>query len=230
MSTKIKVALLGKGKTGGKVLEELISKEIEHTVFDSNNIPSAQKLKGHDVIISFLPGEAFKIYLSMLVETKIPVICGSTGMTWPEGFNQELKSANAKWIYATNFSLGMSLVHQMILIMKKAENLFENYKFSMHEVHHTKKLDSPSGTALTWKKWVGHEMEITSERYGDVVGIHELTLKTSNEEITLKHNALDRKIFAEGALFAAQKILSNKSLAPGLHLFQDIIDLELTSK
>lgn len=223
----MKIALLGKGKTGGKVLELLIDSKINHTVFDSSNIPSLEKLQGHDVIISFLPGESFKNYIALLIETKIPVVCGSTGLAWPTDINQELISKNIKWIYATNFSLGMNLVHQMIKMMSKASKIFKNYSFSLHEIHHTKKLDSPSGTALSWKAWAGHEMQITSERIGDVPGIHELTLLTPNEKISLKHEAIDRKIFAEGALFAANKICCDNSLAPGLHLFQDIVELEL---
>lgn len=226
----MKIALLGKGKTGGKMLELLVEKNIPHTIFDSSNIPSASKLKGHDVIISFLPGEAFKIYLPLLVETKIPVVCGSTGMSWPQNFDQDLKNSGVKWIYATNFSLGMNLVHQMILIMKEASTIFEDYKFSLHEIHHTKKLDAPSGTALSWKQWVNEDMEITYDRIEDVIGIHELTLSTPCEEISLKHKALDRKIFAIGALYAADKILKNNTLAGGLHLFQDIVRSELTKK
>ena len=72
-------------------------------------------------------------------------------------------------------------------------------------------------------------MDITSDRIGDVSGIHELKLSTPYEEISIKHEALDRKIFAEGALYAAKKILSDKTLEPGLHLFQDIVQQELTN-
>jgi 4-hydroxy-tetrahydrodipicolinate reductase len=226
----VKIALLGKGKTGGKVLELLLDGNIPHTIFDSSNNPTADKLRGHDVIISFLPGEAFRDYVPLLIETKIPVICGSTAVTWPIRFDAELKEKGIKWIYATNFSLGMNIVHQMILVMSKANKIFDNYKFSLNEIHHTKKLDAPSGTALSWKSWAGHEMDITSERIGDVAGIHELTLSTPYEKISIRHEALDRKIFAEGALYAANKIFSDKSLAPGLHLFQDIVQLELNKK
>lgn len=218
----MKIALLGKGKTGGKVLELLQDQNISHTVFDSQNKPTIENLRGHDVIISFLSGEVFKHYLDLLVETTIPVVTGSTGLVWPNDFDADLKKKNIKWIYATNFSLGMNLVQQMIQILGKASTIFSDYQFSMTEIHHTKKLDAPSGTALSWKKWAGHEMEIESIREGDVTGIHELILITPNEKITLRHEALDRRIFAEGALFAASKIHDNK-IGPGLHLFQDIV-------
>jgi 4-hydroxy-tetrahydrodipicolinate reductase len=226
----VKVALLGKGKTGGKVLELLHSSKISYTVFDSKNKPNLKNLQGHDVIISFLSGEIFKDYLDLLVDSQIPVVTGSTGMSWPIGFDQLLKNKKCKWIYATNFSLGMNLVQQMIFIMSQAKKIFSEYQFSMNEIHHTKKLDAPSGTALSWKKWANHEMEITSERTGEVIGIHEIQLTTQNEKIILKHEALDRKIFAEGALYAAHKILNDKTLAPGLHLFQDIVQSELITQ
>lgn len=220
----MKIALLGKGKTGGKVLEILQEQKIPHTVFDSKNQPTLENLKGHDVVISFLAGEVFKEYLPLLVESTLPVVTGSTGMEWPADFDKKLKEKNLKWIYATNFSLGMNIVHQMILIMKEADSIIKNVKFSMNEIHHTKKLDAPSGTALSWKKWLDHDVNITSERIGDVIGIHELKLTTPTEEITLKHDSLDRKIFAEGAMFAAQKI---STLSPGLHQFQDVVQKEL---
>lgn len=223
----MKIALLGKGKTGGKVLELLLEKKISHTVFDSQNQPTKESLTGHDVVVSFLSGEVFKHYMDLLVESKIPVVTGSTGLTWPENFDANLKAKNLKWIYATNFSLGMNIVQQMILIMSQVDKIFNDYQFSMNEIHHTKKLDAPSGTALSWKKWAGHEMNITSERMGDVIGIHELALTTPNEKITLRHEALDRKIFAEGALFAAHKI-NDKNLGAGLHLFQDIVQSMFT--
>lgn len=224
----MKVALLGKGKTGGRVLDLLKSKEINHTVFDSTHPPTLEELKKHDVIISFLSGEVFKNYYDMCLDSNLPLVCASTGFQFPNNLDQVLKSQNTKWIYATNFSLGMNLVHQMILIMKEASTIFKDYHFSLNEIHHTKKLDAPSGTALSWAQWLSHEINITSERIGDVIGIHELKLTTPNEEIILKHSALDRKIFAEGALFAADKLLQDKNIKPGLHLFQDIVQGLLT--
>lgn len=223
----MKVALLGKGKTGGKVLDLLRDQKIQHTVFDSRNIPTKENLAGHDVIISFLSGDIFMEYIPLLIDSKISVVTGSTGVKWPKNIDQELKDQNCKWIYATNFSLGMNLVQQMIFIMRDAEKILSNYEFSINEVHHTKKLDAPSGTALSWREWCGQDIPITSERTGDVIGIHELKLKTKTEEITLRHEALDRKIFAEGALFAAHKIVKDKAFKPGLHLFQDVVKKEL---
>ena len=220
----MKIALLGKGLTGGKVLELLVQNNIPHTVFDSKNTPTLNSLKGHDLVISFLAGDIFKDYIPLLIASTLPVVTGSTGVKWPLDFDKKLKELTLTWIYATNFSLGMNIIHQMILIIKEADTILKDITFTMNEIHHTKKLDAPSGTALSWKKWLDHDVLITSERVGDVAGIHELILTTPHEKISLKHESLDRKIFAEGALFAADKI---KTLSPGLHLFQDVVQKEL---
>ncbi|PIP89625.1 MAG: hypothetical protein COW01_11650 [Bdellovibrionales bacterium CG12_big_fil_rev_8_21_14_0_65_38_15] len=219
----MKVALIGSGKTGSKVLEAHSST----TVFNRSNIPTTQSLAGHDVIISFLPGDAFLELIPTLIETGIPVVTGSTGFKWPSTIDTDLKNNNVAWIHATNFSLGMNLVHQMIGILSKAKSLFLDAEFNIHEVHHTKKLDAPSGTALSWQDWVGSKCEITSERTGDVIGIHELSLNTKNETIFLKHEAKDRGIFAAGALWAAKHITTKNKVSSGLNAFADVILKEL---
>lgn len=219
----MKIALLGKGKTGGKVIELINDNNLPHTytVFDRSNPMTVEQLRLHDVILSFLPGDAFVDNIEIIKTSGIPVVTGSTGFKWTDELIQGL---TAPWVYATNFSLGMNLVHEMINTLSKARNLFNDYSFSIHEVHHTKKLDAPSGTALTWKDWVNDEVEITSERTGDVIGDHILTFTTANEKITLRHEALDRKIFAEGALWACEKV---RDLNIGLHNFQSLSLKEL---
>lgn len=219
----MKIALLGKGKTGGKVLEKFPNA----TVFDSKHQPTCENLQGHDVIISFLPGEAFLQYIPLLIESKIPVVTGSTGFTWPKDIQQSLSNNNVAWIHATNFSLGMNLIRQMIGILSKAQDLFSDVEFKIHEIHHTKKLDAPSGTALSWKEWLKNDCQISSERTGDVVGTHELTMKTQNESIFLRHEALDRGIFAEGAIWAAKYLTTTNKVSKGLNPFADVILKEL---
>lgn len=219
----MKLGLLGSGKTGGKVLE-LFPQAI---IFDRNTPPTLERLKELSVVISFLPGDAFLSYIPLLIESGRPVVTGSTGFSWPENIDEELRSKNLKWIYGHNFSLGMNLIFKMISILGKAPTLFSQIDFSIHEVHHTKKLDAPSGTALKWRDWLGQEATITSERVGDVVGDHILTMKTAHEEITLRHQATDRKIFAEGALWAAKKLCNDEAIEPGLHRFEDISLKEL---
>ena len=213
----MKIALLGKGKTGGKILE-LHQDEI--TVFDSKNTPTLEKLKGHDVIISFLAGDIFKEYLDLLVESQIPVVTGSTGFEFPVGFDEKLKENNCKWIYSHNFSLGMNVVRAMIEQMSLLKKLILDNQCSIHEVHHTQKKDSPSGTALHWNDWFGGDCTITADREGDVIGFHEITFDSATEKVTLSHDAKDRAIFAKGALWASKII---RDVPSGLNQFNDVV-------
>ncbi len=203
---KLKLALLGKGKTGSKVFELFPSA----TVFDSKNPPQLTTLKGHDVIISFLPGEVFKKFIPLLLKSKIPVIIGSTGLTFPKTLNQKLKDNKVLWVKSSNFALGMLVIKPMIESIAKIGKITDDFSFSLSETHHTKKLDSPSGTALSWKEWLGMDIPIASKRIGDELGTHQIILKTPYEEITLIHKTLDRKIFAQGALLAAKTVLKTK--------------------
>lgn len=222
----MKIALLGKGKTGSKVVELLTEMGIDFTIFDSTNTPTLEKLNGHEFAISFLPGHVFLEYVDILVEAKLNVVTGSTGSELPANLSKKLEDKNLSWIQGHNFSLGMNLVRQMMLVLDKANRLFDNYTAHIHEVHHTKKLDAPSGTALRWNNWLSDKATISSAREGDIVGDHLLTIKTSTEQINLQHIALDRKIFAQGAIWALNHIKNNK-IEPGLHWFEDIALKEL---
>lgn len=218
----MKVALLGAGKTGSKV-KELLG-DNQPTIFDLDHPPTLESLKNHDVVISFLPGDAFVSYIPLLLKSGVPVVSASTGVTWPKDIAEQISNANCKWVWSANFSLGMRLIHPMIEILSQTKQLFSECDAHIHEIHHTKKLDAPSGTALIWKKWLGIEnARVTSERVGDVVGIHELKIETENEIITLRHEAKDRRIFAQGALWTAERLISDKNLGPGLHSFEEMV-------
>lgn len=218
----MKIALLGKGKTGSKVLE---NQNHQVYAFDSKNQPTFEKLETFDVIISFLPGDAFKSYLPLLIQTKLPVVTGSTGFDWPTNLDQTLKEKNISWIYASNFSLGVALIKQMLGKLSLAKTLFPTHETLIHEIHHTQKRDAPSGTALSMEEWMNEKCLITSERTGDVIGFHELTFQGPHEKIKISHEALDRKLFADGAIWSAEYLFKNK--VPGLNSFQDIIERNL---
>ena len=218
----MKIALLGQGKTGSKVLENT-----NHQIyaFDSKNPPSFERLETVDAIISFLPGDAFKSFIPLLVETKLPVVTGSTGFDWPLNLDQTLKDRKLGWIYASNFSLGVAVVKQMLNKLSQARDMFPQHKTLIHEIHHTHKKDAPSGTALSMAEWMHEKCEITSERTGDVIGFHELKFVTGSEKITVTHEALDRKLFADGAIWSAEYLVKNKTI--GLNSFQEIIERTL---
>jgi len=102
--------------------------------------------------------------------------------------------------------------------------LLRNPEFHIHEVHHIHKQDAPSGTALSWQDWLGKEAAISSAREGDVKGLHELHIKTEYESIYLKHEAHDRKLFAEGAIWTAKYLMENPQIDAGVYHFSSIFD------
>ena len=198
----MKIALIGKGKTGGEILN--LHPKGKVVVFDSKNEPTLEGLKECDVAISFVPGNILLGYIPILIDSKIPVVSGSTGHEWPTSFESALTEKQCHWISGSNFSLGMRLIHKMIQHLSKASELFENYHFNIHEIHHEKKVDAPSGTAKSWHSWLNQESPITYERKGDIVGDHTITFAGHGERVEITHKASSRKTFAGGAVRAAE--------------------------
>ncbi len=220
----MKVAVFGKGKTGSKVIE-ILQEQTDLIIFDSKTPPNKKDLLKVDALIAFVPSEVLYNYLDLFIDSKINLVSGATGLEWPSSINQRLVESNLKWISATNFSLGMNLIHKMISdVLKKVDLITNDYKFELSETHHTKKLDAPSGTAKSWHEWLHKDCEIESIREGDVIGLHELTLNLPSETIKLTHIAQDRSLFAKGSI-KALKLL--KDLKPGLHKFEDVVRSKL---
>lgn len=218
----MKIAVIGTGKTGGKVVE-LLGDELSEA-FDSTNPPTVDKLKKADAVIIFVPGDAVPDILDTVIESGIPAAWGSTGLDWPDDLEDRLKANHAKWVLASNFSLGMNIIRKSIEAISAGSAILKDPEFHIHEVHHIHKKDAPSGTALSWKEWLDREAKVTSAREGDVKGIHELTLKTETEEITLRHKALDRALFAEGAIWAARQLVKHSKMEAGIRTFGQLFD------
>ena len=228
--TSENLAIFGKGKTGSKVIEVIKGKYgFIPTIFDSVNVPSSSSLEKIKYVIAFVPSEILNEYLHLFIENKITLVSGATGQTWDENTIEKIKEAELQWITGSNFSIGMRVVFQMIKILEKAKAIWPSIDINIHEVHHVKKLDGPSGTALSWAQWIGlsDTKKVTFEREGDVVGDHQLTFSTGTEKVTIRHEALDRKLFAEGAIFALEYLIQN-NLNDGLHYFEDITKNQLT--
>jgi len=224
----MKAAIIGTGKTGSKVVELL--KDSDPGIFNTACPPTLEKLKKFEVIITFVPGHAFLELSDLLIKSNIPVVSGATGFDWPANLSQKLLCKKLRWVHSNNFALGMNLVHAMIFNLKNATKLFDNYNYTLHEIHHTQKKDTPSGTSKMWQSWLGENVKITSERIGDVVGNHSLTLNTDFELITIKHEALDRKIFAQGAIWAAHELLTHQNLEYGLLDFTRLVQQKLNEE
>ncbi|OFZ46873.1 MAG: hypothetical protein A2381_04545 [Bdellovibrionales bacterium RIFOXYB1_FULL_37_110] len=224
----MKVAIIGTGKTGSKVVELL--QDSSPGIFNTTNPPTLEKLKKFDVIITFVPGTAFQNLLKLLLDSQLPVVSGATGFNFPNDFHATLIHKKLRWIHSNNFSLGINLIQPMLKALKKTSRLFADYHFTLHETHHVQKKDAPSGTSQMWQAWLGEKINITSERTGDVVGTHCLTLNLDFEKITLTHEALDRKIFAQGAIYAAHELLTNKNLEYGLLNFTTLVKEKISEE
>lgn len=218
----MKLAVIGTGKTGGKVVELLGDKRLAGA-FDTGSRPTAEKLMPADAVIIFVPGSAVDDVFEAVFESGIPAVWGSTGYDWPDDLDHRLKEAGIPWLRASNFSLGMNIIRRAIRVISEGSEMLKNPEFYIHEIHHVHKKDAPSGTALSWREWLGKEAEITSERKGDIKGIHELHMKTDSESLFLKHQAHDRAVFAEGAIWAAERLVNGET-GPGFHEFSTIFD------
>lgn len=225
----MKIALIGTGKTGTEVLNLLSDDEVVGP-FDSSNPPTVEKLKPADAAIIFVPGSAVDEILEIVLSANIATAWGSTGYEWPvEEIDQQLKNSNTRWMRASNFSLGMNIVRRCLAMIGEGSDLLDNPEFTIHEIHHTGKQDAPSGTALSWEQWLGEEAQITSERKGDIKGIHQLKMKTAFESIEIKHEAHDRAVFAEGALWAVKQLL-DASTPPGFYTMETLFDQLMATK
>ena len=223
----MKIAILGNGRMGKRISE--LAKERGHSIVctsSSEKPASTLDLSTADVAIDFsTPTTAFE-NISHAINSGIPVISGTTG--WLKNLKEIENLCNTKkgaFLYASNFSLGMNIFFE---INKTLAKLMKNQKYesSLHEIHHTKKLDSPSGTAKT----LGEQMDtilanntpITAERIGDVPGTHIINYSSTMDEIEIKHSAKNRDGFAMGAIIASEWIIGKE----GIFNMQDLLSFE----
>ena len=213
----MKIAILGNGKMGKRIgrLAKINGDKI--VVTSSSNRPAISiDLNIADVAIDFsTPFSAFE-NISHAINSGIPVISGTTA--WLEKM-QDIErlciERNGAFLYASNFSLGMNIFFEL---NKKLAELMRNHKYEsqIHEIHHTEKLDSPSGTAITLAKQMENilsaESKITTDRIDDVPGIHQITYSSLVDEIKIKHIAKNRDGFAMGAIIAAEWIIGKKGI------------------
>jgi 4-hydroxy-tetrahydrodipicolinate reductase len=218
----MKVAVIGSGKTGGHVLKLLPASQVVGP-FGRSNVVSAEKLAAADIGVIFVPGEAFLEMIPELIKSKKPMVVGATGMELPTGLHQDLQAAGVAWVHATNFSLGVQLFRQLIKTVNKLQKSLPSFQAELLDVHHTKKLDAPSGTAKSLAKWSDFPVDIEARREGDVVGFHELTLTFPQEAVKISHNAIERALFAQGALDIAN-LWIKKPLGPGLFPLEALMD------
>ena len=221
----MKIAILGNGKMGKKISELATERGHIITCISSSKNPATHlDLSNSDVAIDFsTPTTAFN-NISHAINNRIPVISGTTG--WLNKLQDLINLCNKKngtFLYASNFSLGVNIFFE--LNKKIAKMMKEhNYESKIHEIHHTQKLDSPSGTAITIAKQMDEILEsktpITSDRINDVHGTHRISYTSDVDEIEIIHTAKNRDGFAIGAIIAAEWIIGKK----GIFSIKDVLE------
>jgi 4-hydroxy-tetrahydrodipicolinate reductase len=222
----VKLLILGRGRTGSLAAE--VARERDHSVAllcAAENPHGAaltrEKLQDVDVVIDFTTPQSVLGNIEACVGAGSNMVVGTTGWYSDlEKVRQLVTKSGSGFLYGANFSIGINLLFEAA--RTAAGILQHQYSGQIFERHHEHKKDAPSGTAVTLQKIVldasGKELEITSFREGDVVGMHEIVLDSPNDTIYLCHDSKSRRGFAEGAVRAAEWLAGKK----GFFDFKDI--------
>lgn len=210
---------LGVVGASGKMGKRVIALAQQDPIF-SSVIPisrSLEELMNVDILIDFSVPQFIKPLLETAVRAKKPLVIGTTGHSEREKLLLQEAAQVIPLLQTPNFSLGVLLSQQ--LIAKASSFLGDSFRIEIKETHHAHKKDAPSGTALAWAAATQKNPPISSTREGDVYGIHEIHFISTEEQITLTHQAFSRDLFAKGALFAAQKLFHSP---PGFYTLLDL--------
>jgi len=228
----MKIALIGYGKMGKEIEKIAISRGHEiaariDPIATGENFEDGG-FENADVAIEFtIPKVAFSNYQKCFEYNK-PVVSGTTG--WLDKLPEIKKACNEEgqtFFYASNFSVGVNILFELNRHLAKIMDTRDEYDVEVTEVHHTQKLDAPSGTAISlaedlienigrkeeWKldkAQKDSDLVIKAEREGDVPGIHTVKYESDVDEISIHHSAKSRKGFALGAVLAAEFAAKNQ--------------------
>ena len=228
----MKLAVIGDGQMGAAVadLARAAGWEVVATIGMAGNENgkgiTKQSLNGADVAVEFTEPSAAVANITACLNAGCPVVVGTTG--WHDalpGMEKLARERGTALLWSSNFSTGVNI---FLEIARKTGELLKDspaFEARIKETHHTRKKDAPSGTAIAIEKaareTLGRAIPIESVRIGDVVGTHELTFDSEFEQIALTHTARDRRVFAEGALRAAEWLVGKK----GVFTMQDVLGL-----
>ena len=231
------IALLGYGKMG-KVIERIALERGHHIVFKSGRNTSDIDLSNADVAIDFSIPSAAVNNITTCFNTNTPVISGTTG--WLADYDKMVdlcNQQNGAFIYGSNFSLGVNVFFELNNYLAKMMNTLQQYNISLEEIHHTQKLDAPSGTAISLAEGIiknsdktdwkldktdnNSEIPIIAKRIDDVPGTHIIDYTSEVDSIKIEHIAHNRNGFALGAVIAAEWIINKK----GVFTMKDVLGL-----
>ncbi len=227
------IALIGYGRMGHEIESVALSRgHSVKLIIDQDNLADLNEtsMKGIDAAIEFtMPDSAFGNIVKCLI-LKIPVVSGTTG--WLDNYENAVKICrqnNTSFIHSTNFSIGVNILFRLNSELAGLMAAHPEYKPFIEEIHHTKKIDAPSGTAITlangisqqyaayegWRFETSHgenKIPIRSVREGMVPGTHTIVWDSEIDALSLKHEAKGRKGLALGAVVAAEYISTRKGV------------------
>ena len=233
----MKIALLGYGKMG-KVIERIALERGHEIVLKKDHDNTFEGLLNADVAIDFSVPDSAVGNISECLNNGIPVISGTTG--WLADYPKMVQLCEEKsgsFIYASNFSLGVNVFFELNEYLAKMMANLKQYNVSMEEIHHTQKLDAPSGTAITlaegvikhtdYANWtletpISNEIHIEAKRIENVPGTHSIFYDSEVDQIEIKHTAHSREGFAQGAVIAAEWLQGKK----GVFSMKDVLNLK----
>ena len=232
----MKIALLGYGKMG-QTIERIALERGHEIVLKKDEFNTYEGLSNADVAIDFsIPAVAVE-NISNCFHTNVPVISGTTG--WLEHYDEMValcKDKNGAFISSSNFSLGVNLFFELNEYLAKMMSKFGSYSVEMEEIHHTQKLDAPSGTAISLAKGIiensdysswtlekakENQIQIEAVRTENVPGTHTVTYNSVVDTIEIKHTAHNRDGFALGAVIAAEWIVGKH----GIFTMKDVLNI-----
>ncbi len=235
----MKVALIGYGKMG-KTIERLLLQggdEVVSIISRDNREDIYQLNPGEvDVAIEFSSPDSAVSNLLALFERKIPVVCGTTAwLDHLEEVTEACQTSKGALFYSPNFSIGVNIFFLINQSLAKIMNQFPSYEVTIEEIHHTEKLDAPSGTAIATAEQIldhidrknhwtldsaeNESIAISAVREADVKGKHTVTYQNKIDEISLTHLAYSRDGFALGAIAAARWIIGKT----GIYTMNDML-------
>jgi 4-hydroxy-tetrahydrodipicolinate reductase len=222
----MKILVLGCGKTGSLVAQVARVRGQEVEVLRAADNPNASaltepRLAAFDVVIEFTTPQCVLDNIAACVAAGKNMVVGTTGWySEVAKVKADVEERGVGFLYGSNFSIGVNLFFDLVRAAVPA--LQHQYGAQIYERHHEQKKDAPSGTAAIMQRILEEgsdaEVEITSFREGEVVGMHELVINSANDSIYLCHDAKSRRGFAEGAVRAAEWIAGKR----GFFDFKDI--------
>lgn len=238
----MKIALIGYGKMGKEIEQIALLRGHEIVLkisVDNLHDFTIENLQKADAAIEFTAPDAALKNMHFCFDAGVPIVVGTTG--WNKHLDEVKKycsQKNAALLYASNFSVGVNLFFALNKRLAELIAPYNQYDVTMEEIHHTHKLDAPSGTAIslandilslhpTKKQWSLEKSDtehllINAKRIDPVPGTHSIKYSSEIDDIEIIHTAHNRKGFATGAVIAAEWLAGKK----GVYTMNDVLNID----